>query len=62
MEIIHVNHTCALVRHLELQYGSRTLDGKNADFWSLQNQMVLRATIVEVVILVVGSISFLLVQ
>ena len=31
METIHVNHTCALVRPLELQYGSRTLGGKNAD-------------------------------
>jgi hypothetical protein len=31
METIHVNHTCALVRHLELQFGSRTLGGKNAD-------------------------------
>jgi hypothetical protein len=33
METIHVNHTCALVRPLELQYGSRTLGGKNADSW-----------------------------
>lgn len=33
METIHVNHTCALVRPLELQFGSRTLGGKNADSW-----------------------------
>jgi hypothetical protein len=32
MGTIPVNHTCALVRHLKLQYGSRTLDGQNADF------------------------------
>jgi hypothetical protein len=58
METIHVNHTCALVRSLELQYGSRTLDDKNADYWSIQNLMVLQATIVGAVIMVVGLISF----
>jgi hypothetical protein len=59
MEIIHVNHTCALVRLLELQkYGSRTLGGKNADFWSLQNPMALQATTVEAVISVVRFFSF----
>jgi hypothetical protein len=54
MATIPVNHTCALVRPLELQYGSRTLGGKNADVLDVQNQTVLQATTVEAVILEVG--------